>query len=96
MKRILMDARIETIQLPTNYGFSLIALPNGNLVYGSYGEVFLLNENFQEIKSVSSNGDSFCALNSRNDICVTVHHEHCILRFEFESIKTIWFRRCRK
>ena len=82
MKRILMDARIETIQLPTKYGFSLIALPNGNLVYGSYGEVFLLNENFQEIKSVSSNGDSFCALNSRNEICVTVLHGHCIRLFD--------------
>ena len=83
MKKILMNARIESIQLPTTCGVSLIALPNGNVVYGTYRKVFLLNENnFQEIKRVSTGGDSFCALNSRNDICVSVHHEHCIRLFD--------------
>ena len=49
MKRVLMNGKIETIQLATN-GVSLIPLPNGNLVYSTSGKVFLLNENFQEIK----------------------------------------------
>ena len=52
MKRVLMKGKIQTIQLTAN-GDSLIALPCGNLVYGTHGKVFLLNGNFQEIKSVS-------------------------------------------
>ena len=48
-----MSGRIETIQL-ARAGNSLIALPNGNLVSGTNGKVFLLNENFQEIKIVST------------------------------------------
>ena len=35
MKKVLMNGKIETIQLAAN-GVSLIALPNGNLVYGTY------------------------------------------------------------
>ena len=64
-----MNGKIETIQLAAD-GISLIALPNGNLVYGTCKKVFLLNENFQEIKSVSTRGDSFCALNHINEIYV--------------------------
>ena len=54
MKRLLLNGKIETIQLPSDGGISLIALPNGNLVYGTWQKVFLLNENFQEIKSIST------------------------------------------
>ena len=75
-----MNGKIETIQLPYNGGVSLIELENGNLVYGAFGKVFLLNENFQEIKSVSTGGLSFCALNSRNEIYVSV--KHCIILFD--------------
>ena len=32
-------------------------------VGGTYGKVFLLNENFQEIKRVKTGGYSHCALN---------------------------------
>ena len=81
MKRVLLNGKIETIQLAAD-GVSLIALPNGNLVYGTYGKVFLLNENFQEIKSVSTGGLSFCALNGRNEIYVSVYQSHCIISFD--------------
>ena len=81
MKRVLMNGKIETIRLP-NEGISLIALPSGNLVYSTNGKVFLLNENFQEIKSVSTGGLSFCALNHRNEIYVSVSHEDCIILFD--------------
>ena len=82
MKRVLLNGKIETIQLP-GYGVSLIALPNGNLVYGTLKKVFLLNENFQEIKSVSTGGHSFCAVNHRNEIYVSDHRNHCIISFDF-------------
>ena len=50
-----MYGKFKTIQL--SYFFvSMIALPNGNLVYGTTKSVILLNENFQEIKSVSTDG----------------------------------------
>ena len=65
--------------LPSNYGLSLIALPNGNLVYGTYLKVFLLNENFLEIKSVETGRYSCCALNHRNEIYVS--SGHCIILF---------------
>ena len=39
MKRVLMNGKIETIILPAD-GVSLLALPNGNLVYGTSGKVF--------------------------------------------------------
>ena len=71
LKNVLMNGKIETFQLPTDRGVSLIALPNGNLVYSTAcGKVFLLNENFQKIKSVSTGEWSFCTLNYRNEICV--------------------------
>ena len=82
MKRVLLNGKTETIQLPSNCGVSLIALPNGNLVYGTFGKVFLLNENFQEIKSVETGGYSFCSLNHRNEIYVLVHQKHCIILFD--------------
>ena len=50
-----MNGKIETIQIPS-YVLSLIALPDGNIVYGTLNKVFLLNENFQKIKSVSKDG----------------------------------------
>ena len=81
MKRVLLNGKIETIQLPP-YGVSLIALPNGNLVYGTYQKVFILNENFQEIKSVETDGWSFCGLNHRNEIYVSDHSKHCIILFD--------------
>ena len=82
LKRVLVNGKIETIQLPSDGGTSLIALPNGNLVIGTYQKVFLLNENFQEIKSVETGGYNFCALNHRNEIYVSVDQEHCIILFD--------------
>jgi len=44
-----MNGKITTIQ-PVNgviRATSLIALPNDNLVYGTYKQVYLLNENFE-------------------------------------------------
>jgi len=85
MKRVLLNGKIETIQLAAN-GVSLITLPNGNLVYGTgNGKVFLLNENFQEIKSVSTGGHSICALNSRIEIYVSDYY--CIILFDLNLNK---------
>ena len=59
LERVLMNGKIETIQVAANSfrlircGVSLVALPNGNLVYSNHQKVFLLNENLQEIKTVS-------------------------------------------
>ena len=50
---------------------SLISLPNGNLVYGTNDSVKLLDENFKEIKSVSTGGLSCFALNRRSEIYVS-------------------------
>ena len=83
MKRVLMNGKIETIQLPS-YGASLIALPNGYLVYGTNGKVFLLNENFQEIKSIATGGLSCCALNYKNEIYVSDYPNHCIISFDLK------------
>ena len=82
-----MNGNIETIQLATSGVTSLIALPNGNLVYGTWKEVFLLNENFQEIKSVSTHGLNFCALNHRNEISVSVSDTNCIILFDLNLNK---------
>ena len=79
MKRVLMNGKIEVIQLPSDGGVSLIALPNGYLVYSAFWKVFLLNENFQEIKSVETCGLNFCAFNRRNEIYVSDNHKYCIL-----------------
>ena len=74
-----MNGNIETIQLSSECGVSLIALPNGNLVYGTWKKEFLLDENVQEIKSVDTGGLSFCAFNYRNEIYVSVRNHFIIL-----------------
>ena len=61
---------------------SLISLANGNLVYGTGHSVILFNENLKEFKSVLTDGYSFCALNRRNDIYVSVHQKPCIISFD--------------
>ena len=81
LKRVLMNGNFETIQLATR-GTALIALPNGNFVYGSHPSAILLNENFKEIKRVSTGGNNFCALNQRNEICVSVDTKDCIISFD--------------
>ena len=81
IKRVLLNGKIETFQLQSG-GTSLIALPNGNLVYGTWGKLFLLNENFQEIKSVETGGSSFCALNHRKEIYVSDQSNNCIILFD--------------
>ena len=81
LKRVLLNGKVETTQLSAR-GFSLIALPNGNLVYGTLYKVFLFNENFQEIKSVSTRGYSFCAFNYRNEIYVSDQSKHCVCLFD--------------
>ena len=82
MKRVLMNGKIETIQLAGDGIISLIALPNGNLVNGNNHQVFLLDEKFQEIKRVLTDGYSFCALNHRNEIYASVHQNHCIILYD--------------
>ena len=81
MKRALMNRKIESIKLPCDFGgVSLIALPNGNFVYGTEYKVFLLNENFQELESVYTGGYNFCALSHRNEIYVSVQSINCTCR----------------
>ena len=86
MKRVLMNGKTETIQLAIskiiNGGVSLIALPNGNLFYGARWKLLLLNEIFQEIKRVSTDGDGYCALNHRNELYVSDQAKHCITLFD--------------
>ena len=70
IKETLFNAKLELIEVagrPT----SLISLPNGNLVCGTNNSVKLLDEKLKEIKSVSTGGLSLCALNRRNEICVS-------------------------
>ena len=81
LKKVLMNEKIETIQLPL-FGVSITALPNGNLVYRTFMQVVLLNENVKEIKSVSTSGESCCALNYRNEIYVSDYSEDCIILFD--------------
>ena len=86
-----MNGKIETIKLPEKYGVSLMSLPNGNLVYGTYGKVFLLNRNFKKIKSVKTSGDSFCAFNQRNEIYHNIYvsdtFKSCIILFDLNLNK---------
>ena len=81
MKETLLNRKFKLIEVagqPT----SLISLPNGNLVCGTDGSVKLLDENLKEIKSVSTGGRSFCAVNHRNEIYVSVPQKHCIISFD--------------
>jgi len=78
---------IEVAGQPT----SLISLPNGNLVCGTDGSVKLLDENSKEIKSVSTGGESFCALNRRNEIYVSVQDKNCIISFDLNLNKLTQF-----
>ena len=86
MKRALMNGKFETIQL-AGFGVSLMALPNGNLVYSNHRQVFLLNETFEEIKMVSIGGTSFSASNHRNEIYVSCSENHCIILFDLNLNK---------
>ena len=45
------------------------------------------NDNFKDIKSVSTGGYSSCALNHRNEIYVSVHQKHCIFSFDMNLKK---------
>ena len=83
MKETLLNGKFELIQLDV-HPTSLISLPNGNLLCGTHGSVKLLDEYFKEIKSVLIGGFfTFCALNYRNEIYVSVSEKHCILLFDF-------------
>ena len=65
------------------YGLSLSALPNGNLFHGTWGKLFLLNENFQEIKTVETGEES--ALSHKNEIYVILFKSlNYYIRFKFE------------
>ena len=86
MIRVLTNVKIEMIQLPSE-GVSLIALPNDYLVYGTFKQVYLLNENFQELISVSTGGFNYCALNHRNEIYVSDQSKHCIILFDLNLNK---------
>ena len=86
MKETLLNGKFELVKV-AGQPVSLISLPNGNLVCGTKDSVKLLDENFKEIKSVSTGGWSFCALNRRNEIYVSVWHNHCIISFDLNLNK---------
>ena len=79
MKEIVLNGKFELIEV-AGQPLSLISLPNGNLVCYMDNLVKLLDENLKEIKSVSTGGESFCALNKRNEIYVSVYQNHCIIK----------------
>ena len=86
MKQTLLNAKFELIEVdgpPT----SLISLPNGNLVCSTTGLVKLLDENLKEMKSFSTGGLSFLALNCRNEIYVSVNNKHFIILFDLNLNK---------
>ena len=70
MKETLLNWKFELIEV-AGWPTSLICLPNGNLVCGTDDSVKLFDENLKEIKSVSTGGQNFCALNRRNEIYVS-------------------------
>ena len=81
IRHTLLNGKFETIHLAWQPS-SLISLPNGNLVCGTNLSVMLLDANLREIKNIATGGFSFCALNHRNEINVSVHHKHCIILFD--------------
>ena len=81
MKETLLNGKFELIEVAER-PLSLISLPNGNLVCGTTDSVKLLDENFKEIKTVSTGAFSCCALNRRNEIYVSVSVKHCIISFD--------------
>ena len=86
MKETLLNGKFELIEVAGEPA-SLIGLPNGNLVCGKHDSVKLLDENLKEIKSVSTSGFSFCALNRRNERYVLVWDKHCIISFDLNLNK---------
>ena len=86
MKETLLKGKFELIQV-ADYPLSLISLPSGNLVCSTDGSVKLLDENFKEIKSVSTGGFSCCALNHRNEIYMSDSSNHCIISFDLNLNK---------
>ena len=88
MKETLLNGKFKLIEI-IGHPTSLISLQNGNFVCGTGGSVKLLDENFKEIKSVSTGGYSFCALNHRNEIYVSVYGKHCIFLYDlnFNELK---------
>ena len=69
IKETILNGKFELIEVagkPT----SVNNLPNGNLFCVTDDSVKLLDENFKEIKSVSTSWCSCCALNRRNEIIV--------------------------
>ena len=81
IKEILLNGNFETIPIKENL-VSLIDLPNGNLVCGTDESVILFSENLENIKSFSTGGSSYCAINRRNEIYVSVCGQHCIYLFD--------------
>ena len=81
MKKTLLNGKFELIRLEMG-GVSLIALPNGNLVFGEESSVILLDEYFKEIKKVYVSRLECCALNHRNEIYVSCGYEKCIILFD--------------
>ena len=86
MKETLLNGKFELIEVAEQPS-SLISLPNGYLVCGTTGSVKLLDEYFKEIKSVSTGGWTFCALNRRDEIYVSVGGKHCIILFDLNLNK---------
>ena len=81
MKETFLNGKFELIE-EAGKPVSLFSLPNGDLICGTADSVKLLDENFKETKSVLTGGFSFCALNHRNEIYVSVFGKHCFIMFD--------------
>ncbi len=81
IKETLLNGKFEIIPL-VRQPSSLIALPNNNFVFGTNFSAMLFNENLEQIKTISTGGYSFCALNHRNQICVSVGDKDFIILFD--------------
>ena len=73
---------------------SLLVLPNHNLVCSTIRSIILFNDKLQEIKNISTKGKSFCALNRRNGIYVSVREKISFLLFDLNLNQLKQFGSC--
>jgi hypothetical protein len=70
IKKTLFKGKYKSIKLE-HVGDFLIALANGDLVFGVSFSLMLIEENFKEIRKVTVGNVDSCALNHRNEIYVS-------------------------